>query len=152
MWDRIKIYEYPVFININNKFKMKNIVAFSILFLALASCGQKKYPQGIEHVIIIGIDGMSTQGLLEASTPCMDSLMREGAYAYDVRCVLPAVSAPNWAAMLNGAGPEATGVLDNSWKRDQWSLPAVAKTGNIQAIHSGGKTFPAQKININILH
>ncbi|GHT18227.1 hypothetical protein AGMMS4957_00060 [Bacteroidia bacterium] len=109
---------------------MKTSVTFAMLFLALTVCGQQKHPQGIEHVVIIGIDGLSTPGLLEASTPCMDNLMREGAYSYDVRCVLPSVSAPNWAAMLNGAGPEATGVLGNEWRRDQWDLPAVAKTRN----------------------
>jgi hypothetical protein len=47
---------------------------FLILGLLLSSC-QKEYPKGIEHVVVIGIDGMSVQGFLEASTPCMDSTL-----------------------------------------------------------------------------
>ncbi len=101
---------------------------FALAFLFTISCSRdKQHPDGIEHVIIIGIDGMSVQGFLEAETPCMDSLLRNGAYNYRVRSVLPSVSAPNWNAMLCGAGPEATGVIDNSWERgiDKFSPVAV---------------------------
>jgi hypothetical protein len=73
---------------------------------------------------------MSSQGLIQAHTPCMDSLMHAGACSYKVRCILPSVSSPNWHAMLSGAGPELTGVLDNSWKRGVYELPAVTLTDN----------------------
>jgi hypothetical protein len=108
--------------------EMKNLFVI-VCCVLLAACQQNsKYPQGIEHVVVIGIDGMSSQGLKEAVTPCMDSLMRHGAYSYSVRCVLPTVSSPNWNAMLCGAGPEITGVIDNSWRRDRYELPPVAMT------------------------
>jgi len=95
-------------------------------FLLVSCCRDQQYPKGIKHVVVIGIDGMSVQGFLEASTPCMDSLMHNGAYNFKVRCVLPTVSKPNWNAMLCGAGPEATGVIDNSWKRSFDACPPVA--------------------------
>jgi hypothetical protein len=103
------------------------LLAFCALWVA---CQQTKYPKGIEHVVVIGIDGMSTQGLMEAHTPCMDSLMQSGAYSYRVRSILPSVSSPNWSAMLSGAGPEVTGVVDNSWQRGVYELPAVTFTDN----------------------
>jgi len=80
--------------------------------------------------VVIGVDGMSTQGLMEAHTPCMDSLMQSGAYSFRVRSVLPSVSSPNWSAMLCGAGPEVTGVVDNSWQQGVYELPAVTFTDN----------------------
>jgi hypothetical protein len=89
-----------------------------------------KFPKGIEHVIVIGIDGMSSQGFIQAHTSCMDSLLHAGASSYKVRCILPSVSTPNWGAMLYGAGPEATGVIDNSWQRGVYELPAVTLTDN----------------------
>jgi hypothetical protein len=101
-----------------------------MLCLALASCRQVDYPAGIKHVIIIGLDGLSSVGLCAAATPCMDSLSQHGAYSYTVRCVLPTVSTPNWNAMLCGAGPEATGAIDNSWKATDFKFPYTAMSEN----------------------
>jgi len=113
-----------------NKTFLKGIV-FVLVCLQLAAChSEKKHPQGIEHVVVIGIDGMSVQGLLEAETPCMDSLLQNGAFNYKVRSVLPTVSAPNWNAMLCGAGPDATGVIDNDWERGIDKFPPVACSEN----------------------
>jgi hypothetical protein len=103
------------------------MLEFALVSLLLVSCCQdKQHPKGIKHVVVIGIDAMSVQGFLEASTPCMDSLLHNGAYNYKVRCVLPTVSKPNWNAMLCGAGPEVTGVIDNSWNRSFDEFPPVA--------------------------
>ncbi|MDR1938001.1 MAG: alkaline phosphatase family protein [Tannerellaceae bacterium] len=106
---------------------MKKIIAATIVscFL-LTGCQENKYPSGIEHIVVIGIDGMSSFGLKAAHTPCMDSLMRNGAYSFTVRCILPSVSTPNWNAMLSGVGPEGTGAVDNSWIDGAMSFPYVA--------------------------
>ncbi|MDR0713544.1 MAG: alkaline phosphatase family protein [Bacteroidales bacterium] len=109
---------------------MKKIVFACYVLFLLTACQGAKYPKGIEHVIVIGIDGMSSQGFIQAHTPCMDSLMHAGAYSYKVRSILPSVSSPNWHAMLSGAGPELTGVINNSWKRGVYELPAVTLTDN----------------------
>ncbi len=110
------------------KILLYTLVTGALAVLTL-SC-QQKYPKGIKHVIVIGIDGMSVQGLLEANTPCMDSLMQNGAFNYKVRSVIPTVSLPNWAAMVNGAGPEITGVTNNSWNRHFDDYPPVAMSEN----------------------
>ncbi|MDR2138410.1 MAG: alkaline phosphatase family protein [Tannerella sp.] len=97
--------------------------------MALNACRQtEQHPEGIEHVIIIGLDGMSTWGLLAAPTPCMDSLMQHGACNFSVRSILPSVSTPNWTAMMAGVGPEGTGAINNSWKDGVLSFPYVAMT------------------------
>ncbi|MDR1918597.1 MAG: alkaline phosphatase family protein [Tannerellaceae bacterium] len=110
---------------------MKNIwIIAACLFLGSCCRESNPHPAGITHVVVIGLDGMSTQGLIEAETPCMDSLMQNGAYSYTVRCVLPTVSKPNWNAMLCGAGPDITGVVSNGWYRDQEVFPPVVMTEN----------------------
>ncbi|MDR1779865.1 MAG: alkaline phosphatase family protein [Tannerella sp.] len=81
----------------------------------LTGCRQSEFPKGIEHVVIIGLDGLSVWGLQASNTPCLDSLMQNGAYSLNVRSILPTVSTPNWTAMMTGTGPEATGAVDNSW-------------------------------------
>lgn len=104
------------------------LVAACLLMMACQP--ENKYPKGIEHVVVIGIDGMSVQGFLEASTPCMDSLCKNGAYNYKVRSVLPTSSMPNWNAMLCGAGPDATGVINNSWNRSTDGFAPVTMSEN----------------------
>jgi len=63
---------------------MKNIHKFLfgfLLFIAAFSKSQnnRQYPQGIKHVIVIGIDGMSPDGIKTAPTPVMHRLIKEGA-------------------------------------------------------------------------
>lgn len=83
------------------------------------------YPQGIEHVVVVGVDGMSSAGLRDAHTPIMDSLIAQGSVTWDARVVLPSVSSPNWASMLLGAGPEQHGITSNDWEPGGDGLPPV---------------------------
>ena len=89
---------------------------------------------GVNHVVIIGCDGLSPDGVQKAKTPNMDGLMRRGAYTFRARGVMPTSSSPNWASMLMGAGPEQHGVTSNDWRPNKF---AVAPT----AVGSGG-IFP----------
>lgn len=95
---------------------MKSIIKFccaATLSLLACACGGRK--QLIEHVVLIGVDCLSEEGLLDVETPTLDSLMSTGAYSFYSHGIIPTISLPNWSAMLCGAGPEATGVVDNSW-------------------------------------
>jgi len=77
---------------------------------------QTKHKDLFQHVIIIGIDGLSSQGLLKADAPVMHKLIAEGAFKEKARTVLPSSSSSNWSAQILGAGPEITGVTSNDWK------------------------------------
>ena len=110
---------------------MKKLINYLLVAICiLPSCVSKPADRFFEHVVVIGIDGMGVQGFLKAQKPCMDSLMRNGAYSFTMRCVLPTSSKPNWNAMLCGAGPDITGVTSNGWYRDSFDLPPVAMTEN----------------------
>lgn len=84
--------------------------------------------QQVEHVIVIGIDGMSPDGIANAKTPVMDELMKKGSFSMHARSVLPTSSSPNWASMIMGAGPEQHGITSNDWKPDNHKLPPITKT------------------------
>jgi hypothetical protein len=79
----------------------------------------------VKHVIVIGVDAMSPNGIINADTPVMDDLMKNGAYTLNARGVLPTSSSTNWASMVSGAGPEQHGVTTNGWERDDHMLPPV---------------------------
>lgn len=80
---------------------------------------------GIKHVIVVGVDGLSPDGIRTAPTPHIHQLIAEGAVKWNVRTVLPSSSSPNWASMIMGAGVEAHGITDNDWGRQDYTLPPI---------------------------
>ena len=102
----------------------------SILLLLLASACQPIAEHtgfaDIHHVVVIGVDGMSPDGIENANTPVIDQLMQTGASTMTSRGVIPTSSGPNWASILMGAGPEQHGVTSNAYTPEEPALPPVA--------------------------
>jgi predicted AlkP superfamily pyrophosphatase or phosphodiesterase len=93
-----------------------------------AAYGQKAEVRPAAHVIIIGVDGMSVDGVTQAKTPRLHELMARGAWTLEARGVMPTLSAPNWASMITGAGPEQHGITSNGVLLQKMvTLPAVCR-------------------------
>lgn len=110
--------------------KFISIVLLTIGMSSLWSCntGKSDTPDlGIKHVIVIGFDGLSPDGLQQANTPTFDRLIKEGASTMHARAVMPTSSSSNWASMIMGAGPVQHGITSNAWERDNFTLPAVTQ-------------------------
>lgn len=106
----------------------KKIIAYwtFVVCITISCTNQKNVAElGIQHVIVIGVDGMSPNGVVNANTPVMDDMMKNGAYTLNARGVLPTSSSSNWASMVSGAGPEQHGITSNGWERDDHTLPPV---------------------------
>lgn len=105
-------------------------LATTIGILFLWSCSSKNgaHLNKIEHVIVIGVDGMSPDGISNAVTPTMDHMMENGAATMHARAVLPSSSGPNWASMLMGADTEQHGITSNGWEKFDHKLPPVVST------------------------
>lgn len=106
---------------------MRRVIKFHMLCALLVGCSAS-FAGPVEHLIIIGCDGMSPDGVQNANTPNLDRMMREGAYSMHARAVMPTMSSPNWASMINGAGPEQHGVLNNDWKAGVSAITPVAES------------------------
>ncbi len=106
------------------------ILVLTIGILSLWSCtiDEKEKNLGIAHVVVIGFDGLSPDGLKNAQTPMFDALIKEGASTMHARAVLPTSSSSNWSSMIMGAGPEQHGITSNAWERDNFVLPAVSQS------------------------
>ena len=104
-----------------------------ITLVGLTACQQTSAPtaaphvknNAVKHVVIIGIDALSPDGIRHANTPNIDKLTHMGSYTFTARSVLPTSSSANWKSMLSSAGPEQHGVVTNDWERDDFSLPPV---------------------------
>jgi hypothetical protein len=81
---------------------------------------------GAEHVVIIGVDGLSPNGIRKADTPHLDKLVKSGAHTFHARAVMPTVSSPNWASMIMGAGPEQHGITSNAWETNKFEIAPIA--------------------------
>lgn len=85
----------------------------------------------VRHVIVIGVDGLSPDGVRTADTPNMQDMMANGAWSLNARAVLPTSSSANWASMLGGVGPAQHGVINNDWRVGEFSFPtSVTGSGN----------------------
>jgi len=93
---------------------------------SLASCVAKSSPKA-KRVLIIPFDGIRVDGLKQANTPGIDSLIADGCVSYATRDVMPSVTLPNFTSILTGCGPEVHGVVDNGWKVDNYKLASVTR-------------------------
>lgn len=105
-----------------------------VLGLWVVSACQSPQSPPVAHVLVIGIDGLSPDGIRQAETPQLDALMARGASTLQARAVLPTSSSPNWASMLMGAGPEQHGITSNSWELNDHRLAPQT--------HGPGRRFP----------
>ncbi len=97
-----------------------------LLTLFAIACAWAQTP-GVKHVVVIGVDGLSPDGIRRARTPNIDSLCKTGACTMHARGVMPTSSSPNWASMIMGAGPEQHGVTSNQWMPDKFEIAPVCK-------------------------
>lgn len=104
----------------------KAIIIISIAAFALTGCNEIRKGEAESplagHVIYIGLDGWGAYSLPEADMPNVKSLMEKGCWTLCKRTVLPSSSAPNWASMFMGAGPELHGYT--TWGAQHPELPS----------------------------
>lgn len=91
----------------------------------------------IKHVIVIGVDGMSPDGVHKAETPTIDSILKVAAYTFKCEAVLPTSSSPNWASMIMGAGPDKHGVTSNDWMPNKQTIELECQGTNGNGKPSG---------------
>lgn len=101
------------------------------------------------HVILIGSDGFGAYAFSQAKVPHLRKMMEQGSWTLHARTVLPSSSAPNWASMVMGAGPELHGYT--TWGSKQPDLPArvLDEYGMFPTVYSLlRKAQPASEIGV----
>jgi hypothetical protein len=107
---------------------------------------------GIEHVVIITIDGLRPDALFAADAPVLDELINKGSYCPTAQTVTASITLPSHASMLSGMLPQKHGVL--------WNAPYIGWPGmtgptlfNVarEAGLSTAMVFGKQKMNYLVL-
>ena len=91
------------------------LVSVVLAVLGIQSAIAQPRPTHTPHVIIVGIDGLSVDGVQKANTPRLHELMERGAWTLEARGVIPTLSSPNWESAIGGAPPELHGILSNGY-------------------------------------
>jgi predicted AlkP superfamily pyrophosphatase or phosphodiesterase len=108
---------------------------------------------GVRHVVVLGFDGLSPEGIRRARTPTFDALRKQGAYTDRARAVMPTSSSSNWASMIMGAGPEQHGVTSNDWMPDKFQIaPVVKGSGGIFPTIFGALRSQRPSAKIAVFH
>lgn len=109
---------------------MKKILTnlICIFFAVVLVSHQDVFAQvpGVEHVIVIGVDGMSPDGILGAEAPNLVWLIENGASTFHARSVRPTSSSSNWGSMIMGAAVEQHGITSNGWERTNHTIKPTA--------------------------
>jgi len=113
--------------------RLSFVIGISLLFPFFVFAQAQK----IDHVIVIGVDGMSPDGVLKAETPTIDSILKVAAYTWKCEAVLPTSSSPNWASMIMGAGPDKHGVTSNAWMPNKQTIELQCQGTNGSGKPSG---------------
>ena len=106
--------------------KKASFLFYLLLLGLLSACTgteqKAQLGQKAKHVVYIGLDGWGAYSVPKADMPTVKSLMEQGCYTLQKRTVSPSSSAPNWASMFMGAGPELHGYT--TWGSQTPELPS----------------------------
>lgn len=101
---------------------MKRVILLAFIALVCVASAASAAKWKAQHVVLIGIDAWGSYSIEKAEIPTIKKLMENGAYTLKKRSVLPSSSAPNWASMYMGAGPELHGYTE--WGSQTPDLPS----------------------------
>jgi predicted AlkP superfamily pyrophosphatase or phosphodiesterase len=73
------------------------------------------------HVIVVGLDGGSPDGIRTSRDATFHRLMRNGAQTLRARGAMPTASSPG-VSMIMSAGPEQHGVNSNDWQPGEFDF------------------------------
>jgi predicted AlkP superfamily pyrophosphatase or phosphodiesterase len=103
------------------KIRVSYLSVLLLVILSFQAYAQKKK----QRVVVIGLDGLSTEGFKTARHPHLDKMIAEGVLSLTTRPVMPSVTLPNWTSHMTGSGPEEHGVVNNSWTLATHELKAI---------------------------
>ena len=99
-----------VLISCNDKFKPKQEIR--------TEC--KQGTEAVRKVLFVGWDGVRSDAILKAETPCIDSLLNSAYSNWHTDRGAYTVSVPGWSSLLHGVWPEKHGLTDNTFKTSNY--------------------------------
>lgn len=121
---------------------MHKPILFLVLLLTSQICAQR--------VVVLGFDGLGGRAFNNTSTPNINELIKQGAHSLKAEAVLPTVSSPNWASMINGASPRQHHIRSNSWEMKKIKNKSYCGQANGELFPTIFKVVREQRPNTRI--
>lgn len=102
----------------------------AVLAAACATKAQDTPPR----VVLIGVDGWSAASFEKGDFPFVKSLMDNGSWTLDKRCVFPTASAINWMSILSGVSTEYHGYVRWNSRRPDITPAWTDERGEVPTI------------------
>ena len=80
--------------------------------------------------ILVVIDGCRPDGIQQAATPNIDTLIARGAYTFAAQSVVPSSTLPCHTSMFRGVTPERHGITTNTWIPMVRPVPSIVETAH----------------------
>ena len=80
--------------------------------------------------ILIVIDGCRPDGIQQADTPNIDSLIARGAYTFNAQSVVPSSTLPCHTSMFRGVTPSRHGITTNTWVPMVRPVPSITESAH----------------------
>ena len=128
--------------------KVYALVSLSVMCVA---CCNQPAPQSqieepdIQHVVMIGMDGLAGHLVEAADMPTMKQMMAQGAWTLRSRSALPSVSAVNWASAYMGVSTDMHGYLQWGSRVPDFEPAEVGENGITPTIFTALRRYDATK-------
>src|SRR6185437_1049810 len=100
----------------------KIATAFVVSGWLFSAYAQAPGSVGVQRMAVIGIDGLSVEGVRSAKAVHLQALMGNAAWTLEARGVMPTLSSPNWESIITGSAPEQHGITSNGYLKKKIAL------------------------------
>jgi predicted AlkP superfamily pyrophosphatase or phosphodiesterase len=80
--------------------------------------------------ILIVLDGCRPDGIQQANTPNIDTLIERGAYTFNAQSVMPSSTLPCHTSMFRGVTPSRHGITTNTWMPMVRPVPSIVEVAH----------------------
>jgi arylsulfatase A-like enzyme len=102
---------------------LRNAAAVALFCWLPAALAQPAPSPPQPHFAVIGIDGLSVDGVRNTRSPHLHAFMdHQAAWTLEARAVMPTLSSPNWESVITGSAPEQHGITSNGYLKEKVEL------------------------------
>ena len=112
------------------------LLSFSAVTAVFSTESVKSPLPGVKRVVLIGADGFGAHYVRWNELPNLNKMKENGAWTLHMRCVMPSVSAINWASILMGAPSEMHGFREWGSKKPDIKSIYLTEKGLFPCIFS----------------
>jgi len=89
------------------------------------------------RALLCSLDGVRPDAIQAAETPTLNRLLREGAFTWEARTVMPSVTLPCHTSMLRGVEPARHGITTNTFQPLARPVPSLLEAAKDQGRTTG---------------